>query len=166
MKKCFIAMMAVILVLGLTACGDEVKDISDKEYQSVISNMGISGIEDVADGATLAAVCSEKIDQKFFDANESANHPYYLIAQKCGEQKKTGYYGCYATGTDKEQASAVRDEYLEYLTSQGYEFLVEDTTYGDIYTKGAYAVLVGNVTGPVSWNDKVSGQYGVVIHFY
>lgn len=75
-------------------------------------------------------------------------------------------YGCYVFGEDEAAAAAVREAYIEYLQSNGYE-LIEETKTGDvIYAKGSHAVKVLKMTGKVSWNDEVTGQYGLYVFYY
>ncbi len=48
-KRICSILTAVVLTACLTACGDG--EISEKEYQSFLSDMGISGVESAVEGA-------------------------------------------------------------------------------------------------------------------
>ena len=165
-KKVITILTAVVLTVGLAACGDDASKISEKKYQSLLSDMGIAGVESAVDGAVYVEAFSSKIDAAYYEPDKVGGEQYRLIAQTCGEEKKTVMYGCYVLGEDEAAAAAVREADIEYLQSNGYE-LIEENRIGDvIYAKGSHAVKVLKMNGKVSWNDEVSGQYGLYVFYY
>ena len=163
-KRICSILTAVVLTACLTACGDG--EISEKEYQSFLSDMGISGVESAVEGAVYVEAFSNKIDTAYYQPDKIGGEQYRLIAQTCGEEKKTEMYGCYVLGEDEAAAAAMREAYIAYLQSAGYA-LIEETKTGDvIYAKGSHAVKVLKMNGKVCWYDEVAGQYGLYVFFY
>lgn len=169
MKKVIAVIAAMVLAVSLTACGGA-KEISEKKYQQLMSDMGIKGVESVADNVIVDAVYHSKIDSKEYQPQHVGDKEYFSIYKElseiCGEQKDYSQYGCYALGEDQEQALAIRENYKSHLLEQGYEYQRTDNTYGDIYIKGSYAVMVQDIVGPVNWSDESKGQYGLFVWFY
>lgn len=165
-KRIISILTAAVLTVGLAACGGDASKISEKKYQSFLSDMGISGVESVVEGAAYVEAFSNKIDAAYYQSDKAGGEQYRLIAQACGEEKKTEMYGCYVLGEDETAAADMREAYIAYLQSAGYELLEETRTGDVIYTKGSHAVKVLKLTGKVSWNDEVSGQYGLYVFFY
>lgn len=164
-KKVIAVIVVMMLAAGLTACGGAAK-ISEKAYRQLMGDMGIDRLESMADNVTLSAVYRNKIDSAAYKDGQEYPSIWKELSEVCGEQKNYDQYGCYALGTDQEQAAAVLKEYESYLQEQGYVYLRTDSGFGDIYTKEKYAVMVKGVIGPVNWDDEVSGQYGMFIWFY
>ncbi len=90
-KRICSILTAVVLTACLTACGDG--EISEKEYQSFLSDMGISGVESAVEGAVYVEAFSNKIDTAYYQPDKIGGEQYRLIAQTCGEEKKTEMYG-------------------------------------------------------------------------
>lgn len=88
------------------------------------------------------------------------------LADLCGEQKNNDYFVFYVLSEEKEQSSAAREEYKNYLLDQGYEFQSTDDVYGDIYIKKNYAVLVPELSEPMRWKEYPDGQYTLCLYFY
>lgn len=166
LKRIITILTAAVLTVGLAACGDDAKKISEEKYQSYLSEMGILGVESAVEGAVYVEAFSNKIDAAYYEPDKIGGEQYRLIAQICGEEKKTDVYGCYVLGEDETAAAAVREAYIEYLQFNGYE-LIEETRTGDvIYAKGSHAIKVLKMNGKVSWNDEVAGQYGLYVFYY
>lgn len=166
LKRIITILTAAVLTAGLTACGDDAKKISEEKYQNYLSEMGILGVESAVEGAVYVEAFSNKIDAAYYEPDKIGGEQYRLIAQICGEEKKTDVYGCYVLGEDETAAAAVREAYIEYLQFNGYE-LIEETRTGDvIYAKGSHAIKVLKMNGKVSWNDEVAGQYGLYVFYY
>ncbi len=104
-KRICSILTAVVLTACLTACGDG--EISEKEYQSFLSDMGISGVESAVEGAVYVEAFSNKIDTAYYQPDKIGGEQYRLIAQTCGEEKKTEMYGCYVLGEDGCHAGSV-----------------------------------------------------------
>lgn len=166
LKRIITLLTAAVLTAGLTACGDDAKKISEKKYQSILSDMGILGVESVVDGAAYVEAFSSKIDAAYYEPDNLTSPLYLPLAQACGEEKKSEMYGCYVLGGDEAAAAAMREAYITYLQSAGYELLEINTIDEAVYVKGSYAVRVPEITGKVSWNDEVAGQYGLYVFYY
>lgn len=162
MKRLISIVLGVMLLAVFTGCGDEAKDISDKKYQEIINQMGLTGMENAVDGVTFSGAFQEKTS---FDSGNENKGIDDIFAEKCGE-KKEHYSAAYALGTDEAQADAKREAYKTALTEAGYELVGTYDTYGDFYNSGSYGVKVGELTGPVHWDKESEGQYGIVVYFY
>lgn len=166
LKRIITLLTAAVLTAGLAACGDDAKKISEKKYQSILSDMGILGVESAVEGAVYVEAFSSKIDAAYYEPDNLTSPLYLPLAQACGEEKKSEIYGCYVLGGDETAAAAMREAYITYLQSAGYELLEINTIDEAVYVKGSYAVRVPEITGKVSWNDEVTGQYGLYVFYY
>lgn len=160
MKKLVSITLIIVLTAALTGCGDGAKNISNKQYKEIMSQMGIAGMESAVDGVTLSEAF--KIKTKFNEETHDGEDD--IFAAQCGE-KDVHYYAAYALETDEDAAAEKRDAYIEVLTEAGYEHISTYDIFGDFYSNGSYGVMVKEVIGPVHWNDETDGQYGIYISF-
>ena len=49
MKKLVSITLIIVLTAALTGCGDGAKNISNKQYKEIMSQMGIAGMESAVD---------------------------------------------------------------------------------------------------------------------
>lgn len=161
MKRFISVTIIVMLTAALTGCGDTAKNISNEQYQEIISQMGITGMESAVEGVTLSEVF--KVKTKFNEETHDGEDD--IFAAQCGE-KEEHYYATYALETDEAAAGEKRDAYIQVLTEAGYEQISSYDVFGDFYSNGSFGVMVKKVIGPVHWNDETDGQYGIYVSFY
>lgn len=150
--------LIVALAFGLTGCGGGAKEISEKKYQEIMSEMGLSGMEEAVSGITPSAIYKMKADFK-----EDASIEF-IFSEQCGK-KDTYYFGAYGAGEDEAAAAELRQAFIDFLVDAGYAFVSEDEVWGEYYNKDSYGVMVQDLLGPVNWKD-VEGQYGFYVNFY
>ena len=142
MKKLVSITLIIVLTAALTGCGDGAKNISNKQYKEIMSQMGIAGMESAVDGVTLSEAF--KIKTKFNEETHDGEDD--IFAAQCGE-KDVHYYAAYALETDEDAAAEKRDAYIEVLTEAGYEHISTYDIFGDFYSNGSYGVMVKEVIG-------------------
>ncbi len=161
MRKAVSIILIMVLTMVFAGCGDDAKEISDKKYQEIMSEMGIQGAESAVDGVIL----SQSFRVKTSFGNEYGGEDDTFAAQ-CGE-KKEHYYAAYALDADETAAKEKRAAYIESLTGAGYELIsTDDTISGDFYSKDNYGVIINEITGPVHWDEASEGLYGMFVSFY
>ena len=156
---------AVLLVIGgylifFNLPDDEV-EISDDEYKRMLSNIGIEGLESVANDSIVHKGNSSRIPSDAYNYENPYSFTYKDRKELCSEQKDYEFECFYGMGEDEAQANAWLEEYKKYLLEQGFEYLKTDGTYGDIYFNGSYILLISDV-----YLLNSNGKYAVRIYYY
>lgn len=146
MKKGIAAILLVVTMLGLTACGGSevtASKLSESELATIYQEFGIQSIDEVLEGVMFA--------EPAFKNQIGTEGSYKEFYEELGERKAKAsdplYTALYGLGTDAAEATAKVEAYREYILSQGY---VEDIPGEDEFRLWDGVFVKENV-GIVMW---------------
>lgn len=193
-KRIIAVILSVILIFGLTGCGDT-KTIKSAKFVDTINkecgappevlsaiyvyyiqgsgnesalqaNLRLSGDEGYRDNS------KNKVDYQMKTDNLAISEGYATVDSI---SKKHLYWGGYVLSDDKETAEEMRQAYLDALEDLMWKNIPasEYSSYGgngeSVYYFQGHSVSVEPVIGPVYWDVKEdSGEtlYGMIVFYY
>ena len=193
-KRTIAIILSVIMLFGLTGCGDA-KAIKSAKFvdtintecgapPEVLSAIYVYYIQGSGNESALQANLRLAADEGFRDNNKKTKNHYQLktdslsISDGSGTvdsiDKKKLYWGCYVLSDDKETAEEMRQAYLDALEDLMWKNIPssEYANYEDdasLYYFQGHSVYVNPVIGPVTWDVKEdSGEtlYGMIVFYY
>lgn len=151
MKKSVLGILAAMIMLGATGCG---KEQQVEQAADPFEEVGIASMEDVVDGVTLVGGSRCEYDADCYITD--------YFGDTAGE-KKPHYVALYHMGTENyEEALIKAEEYTEYLTKQGFEYIeAEDISFRSGYSNGTSWIVMSKV----GKSEATEGQYEMIIEF-
>ena len=193
-KRTIAIILSVIMLFGLTGCGDT-KAIKSAKFvdtinqecgapPEVLSAIYVYYIQGSGNESALQANLRLAADEGFRDNSKNRKLDYQLktdsLAVSDGSatvestEKKKLYWGCYVLSDDKEVAEEMRQAYIDALEDMMWKNIPssEYASYeddGSLYYFQGHSVYVDKVIGPVYWDVKEdSGEtlYGMIVFYY